>query len=137
MWQHLRLTLGANWRPQRHEDRQIGPGVPDVSFVMRRLRPCETGWLELKRVNKLDDKNNVIGHFTSAQEQWLLEHFGLGIPVFLLLLSDADNLWLWFEGDNIGRVQGSSKHRLTGMADFTGIGHGIIDFLVSTTAKDR
>lgn len=122
--------MGNMWRPQRHESHEMGPGIPDLSFVMRGGE-FETGWMELKVVKKLGGK---IAHFKKAQEQWLLEHHRLGVPTFLLIYSIKEDDWYWFQGEAIGKVQGSTKEELISLAAHTGQ-TGSVEFLKKHTTK--
>ena len=135
MWGALRSHIGGAWRPQRHESHGMGPGIPDLSFVMRG-KEYETGWLELKLVEKLKETGNDIRHFTKAQEQWLLEHALLGVPALLLLHEASTGEWFWFSGSDIGFVQGSTRSELEGLATHLGLS-GAEEYLKEQTSRVR
>lgn len=120
MWERLRTAMAVNWCAQRHEDGRMGPGVPDVSFVLLPVNHHETGWIELKQTDQ-KRKDRPIRHFTKAQEQWLLEQHRLGVPVFLLLYITSIATWLWFHGEAIGQIQRSSQEELSLIATHEGI----------------
>jgi hypothetical protein len=61
------------WLRTWHEDREISPGVPDLSYLMP--GNCETGWLELKTGNYV---------VKPAQIDWIKKHSNR-CPVHILL----------------------------------------------------
>lgn len=65
-----------------HEDREISPGVPDVSFVMNGGE-CETGWLELKAEDYPQSSTGVAFKFRPQQHTWIEEHYPI-CPVLIL-----------------------------------------------------
>lgn len=121
VWQNLRGVMAGRWLAQRHESHSTGAGIPDVSFVMK-TGDCETGWIELKVVDRLfDGRPNRIGHLTAAQEQRAVAQAELGIPVFLLIAVYESREWLWFHGHQIAAVQGKTGAELRGLAAFVGL----------------
>jgi len=103
MWQKLREAMRGRWLSQRHEDGRVGPGVPDVSFVMaRRLDGYnhQTGWLELKSV---PEWTGVIPHLTGEQMDWMRFQHNAGIPVFLLVEVRNTKTWGWWHGASIDK----------------------------------
>jgi hypothetical protein len=77
-------ALMGYWLLTWHEDKEINPGVPDISFVM--LAPeCETGWLELKAVHEAPTFKFKV---EPSQHQWIRAHCQR-IPVcFLVAVGD-------------------------------------------------
>lgn len=135
MWAALRDYVGGAWCAQRHESHAMGPGIPDLSFVMRGGQ-YETGWIELKRVSKLGPNDNNIKHFIKAQEQWLLEQTLLGVPAILSLHEASTGEWFWFSGSDIGFVQGSTRDELEELATHLGL-FGVEDYLREQTLRTR
>lgn len=80
------------WTMTWHEDREINPGVPDVSYVMNGGN-YETGWLELKAVKT---GPNVAGEYKfkvePSQHEWMKNHHNK-IPVHFLLKT-PNRIWL-------------------------------------------
>lgn len=78
----LRDSMKGFWELTWHEDREVSPGVPDVSFVMRGPGvEYETGWLELKA----DSPKAKNPNFTPepSQHEWMARHAHL-VPVYFL-----------------------------------------------------
>lgn len=81
-----------------HEDREVNPGVPDLSYVVKPGN-FETGWLELKRVlpspATCDARPQTSRHtprpdekikfeLEASQHQWISQHHHR-VPVHFLL----------------------------------------------------
>jgi hypothetical protein len=64
-----------------HEDREISPGVPDLSYVLLG-DDCETGWLELKAT--LSPGKSVTFKIEPSQHRWIRMHLGR-IPIHFLV----------------------------------------------------
>jgi hypothetical protein len=64
-----------------HEDREISPGVPDLSYVLLG-NDCETGWLELKA--SLSSSKSTTFKIEPSQHQWIGAHVGK-IPIHFLV----------------------------------------------------
>ena len=79
--------MHGRWLLTWHEDKEITPGVPDLSYVM--LGPGhETGWVELKAEPPGKSAKFKI---ESSQHQWMTPHVHR-IPIhFLLAVGDE-----WF-----------------------------------------
>lgn len=78
--------MAGQWNMTWHEDREISPGVPDLSYVMRG-GDYEMGWLELKAGKDFEVE--------SSQHRWIQRHLGL-IPIhFLVALGDY---WVLVDG---------------------------------------
>jgi hypothetical protein len=86
----LATCMRGYWVMTWHEDREINPGVPDVSYTFNGGKH-ETGWLELKAIPK---PPNGKYKFTlePSQHRWMTAHVG-NIPIHLLLAC-GDDLWL-------------------------------------------
>lgn len=76
-------AMNGLWTMTWHEDREINPGVPDLSYVMNGLY-YETGWIELKAIRY--DPKALQHKFTlePSQHTWISKHHSK-IPVHLLL----------------------------------------------------
>lgn len=72
-----------------HEDREINPGVPDVSYVMIG-GVYETGWLELKA--QLGDSGPWRFKLEASQHDWISNHVGK-VPVHFLMAT-GKTIWL-------------------------------------------
>jgi len=99
---HLKQRMRGLWLMTWHEDKEISPGVPDLSYVM--LQPSkngklaglgatptgmatghETGWLELKAVFAPPPKTTEVHlKLESSQHQWIGFHLGK-IPIHFLV----------------------------------------------------
>lgn len=66
-----------------HEDREINPGVPDLSYVVKPGR-FETGWLELKAVLRTPGTSDVQYEIEPSQHTWVEAHCRR-VPVHFLL----------------------------------------------------
>ena len=96
--------MKGRWRMTWHEDREINPGVPDISYVML-PRDYETGWLELKAIRQ-PKTDNYKFTVEPSQHEWISLHAGL-VPVHFLMRA-GEHIWL---------VEG--KHHLKLMAPHT------------------
>lgn len=65
-----------------HEDREINPGVPDVSYVIR-TPGHETGWLELKACRTNNERLKF--EIERSQHEWVRDHH-LFVPVHFLVM---------------------------------------------------
>lgn len=76
-------AMNGLWTMTWHEDREINPGVPDLSYVMNGSY-YETGWIELKAIRY--DPKATQHKFTlePSQHTWISKHC-TKIPVHLLL----------------------------------------------------
>lgn len=74
------------WIRTWHEDKEITPGVPDLSYVI--IGGYETGWLELKAVEESDKFQFEI---EPSQHQWIEAHCEW-VPVHFLAAVGND----WF-----------------------------------------
>jgi hypothetical protein len=79
----LRLSMAGLWLCTRHEDGDVNPGVPDISFVMRNGN-YETGWLELKACPARDEGKRLDFKIESSQHQWMADH-ELLVPCYFLI----------------------------------------------------
>lgn len=87
----LSRQMRGIWLLTWHEDKEITPGVPDLSYVM--LSPGhETGWLELK-VSKSTEK--VAIQIEPSQHQWIGFH-KKRIPIHFLV--EVGDLWYLVPG---------------------------------------
>ena len=77
------------WVLTWHEDREINPGVPDISYV---IPDChhETGWLELKAI-KPPLHDNYRFKIEPSQHRWIERHH-MYVPVHFLLAA-GDYVW--------------------------------------------
>jgi len=80
---YLDRAMRGLWLMTWHEDREINPGVPDVSYVMNGLFH-ETGWLELKAIRYDEKKEEHKFTLEPSQHAWFEAHCKK-IPVHLLL----------------------------------------------------
>lgn len=73
-----------------HEDREITPGVPDLSYVM--LGPGhETGWMELKATEDVGKPAKF--KIEQSQHQWIQFHLGR-VPIHFLIGWGPDCLFV-------------------------------------------
>lgn len=79
----LSKAMRNKWRLTWHEDREIGPGVPDLSYVMVAPGQHQTGWLELKAI-KDPGENPFKFKIEPSQHEWFNDHAGL-IPAHFLV----------------------------------------------------
>lgn len=77
------------WTMTWHEDREISPGVPDLSYVMYRGE-YETGWIELKAT--WQEKGPYKFKIQPSQHRWIADHCGK-IPVHFLV-AVTEKVWL-------------------------------------------
>lgn len=80
------------WELTWHEDRQVSPGVPDASYVLKPHSHMvyQTGWLELKSEAAFDKKGTVKFKLQPAQHDWIERHQRL-IPVDILV--EVGEIW--------------------------------------------
>lgn len=80
----LKKAMSGLWLMTWHEDREINPGVPDISYVMLGGN-YETGWLELKAVTEMEISRagKVRFHVEPSQHQWISRH-DQKIPIHFL-----------------------------------------------------
>lgn len=79
------------WLMTWHEDREINPGVPDISYVMNGGNH-ETGWLELKATRSMPNKADEFRFkIEASQHQWIEAHHRK-VPVHFLLRTP---LYIW------------------------------------------
>ena len=71
-----------------HEDREIAPGVPDISYVMKGDN-CETGWLELKAEDAPTAMGRVSFKLRPQQHWWTEEHHSVCPVHFLCAVGGA------------------------------------------------
>jgi hypothetical protein len=83
----------GTWKRTRHEDGQVTPGVPDLSYVMVG-GPFETGWMECKYGEK--------AALEPSQHNWIEFHH-TRIPVHILW-GIGNTLYL-FEGHDHGIIR--------------------------------
>lgn len=90
----LRRCVAAHmapyWVKTWHEDREVNPGVPDLSYVMKGDNNYETGWLELKAEPFVEVPNarkaaSVTFRVEPSQHQWIAAHHPL-VPVHFLCM---------------------------------------------------
>lgn len=77
-------AMRGYWLLTWHEDREINPGVPDLSYVFRGGRH-QTGWLELKAI-RWPDSDRFKFTLEPSQYQWIRDHCE-HVPVHMLLAS--------------------------------------------------
>lgn len=79
----LKTWMAGSWLLTWHEDKEINPGVPDLSYVMLD-GSYETGWIELKAeyIKSLGDRFEV--GIEPSQHQWIERHYPR-IPVSILI----------------------------------------------------
>lgn len=78
----LNKAMSGYWVLDWHEDREINPGVPDISFVMRGGK-CETGWIELKAIRRPVSQLYSF-KLEPSQPPWFREHHDV-VPTFFYL----------------------------------------------------
>lgn len=76
----ISAAMRAYWVMDWHEDREINPGVPDLSFIM--YGDCEMGWIELKAIHP--SMSSYRFKFEPSQFNWFRSHCDL-IPLFVYL----------------------------------------------------
>jgi hypothetical protein len=81
--------MSGAWEMTWHEDRQVSPGTPDISYVM--FDNCETGWLELKALDGLERQPWTF-KLEPSQPSWIERHAGR-IPINLLV-AVGTHCWL-------------------------------------------
>lgn len=81
-----------HWLLTWHEDREINPGVPDISFVMK-SGDYETGWLELKACMITAAKPKTNFHIEPSQHTWMRNHAGI-IPAYFLIQINDERCYL-------------------------------------------
>lgn len=84
-------ALSGLWLKTWHEDREINPGVPDLSYVITGGY-YETGWLELKRVEAASKTGKIRFHIEPSQHRWIAAHCEM-VPVHFLV-GVGDVSWL-------------------------------------------
>lgn len=96
-------AMNGLWTMTWHEDREINPGVPDLSYVMNGSY-YETGWIELKAIRY--DPKATQHKFTlePSQHTWISKHC-TKIPVHLLLAL-GDNATFLVSGCHHKRLAG-------------------------------
>lgn len=82
--------MSGAWEMTWHEDRQVSPGTPDISYVMVHAH-CETGWLELKAISGLLPAPWRF-KLEPSQPEWMQRHAGR-IPVHFLV-AVGQTCWL-------------------------------------------
>lgn len=87
----IKVEMSGRWIMTWHEDREVNPGVPDISYVMSG-GDYETGWLELKSVENVKKET---AHFEvqPSQHFWISNHCGR-IPVHFLCSVDMLDFYL-------------------------------------------
>lgn len=101
---YLDKVMKGAWIMTWHEDREINPGVPDVSYVMT-CGEHETGWLELKAIHYDAKKQKHKFNLEASQHSWIQAHCER-VPVHLLLCL----------GDYLVFLVDGSHHRRLGEA---------------------
>jgi aspartate-semialdehyde dehydrogenase len=66
----LSAAMKGRWLMTWHEDREINPGVPDISYVIHGDNN-ETGWLELKAIRP---QNRISIQIEQSQHMWISLH---------------------------------------------------------------
>lgn len=87
----LAAAMVGAWLMTWHEDREINPGVPDVSYVMAGGK-YETGWLELKATRV--KSGPILFKVEASQHRWIDAHHHK-VPVHFLL---AGPMTVWLVG---------------------------------------
>lgn len=87
----IKIQMSGRWIMTWHEDRDVNPGVPDISYVMSG-EGYETGWLELKSVENVKKET---AHFEvqPAQHFWISNHHSR-VPVHFLCSVDMSDFYL-------------------------------------------
>ncbi len=88
----LNAAMRGVWLMTWHEDREINPGVPDVSYVMHGGY-YETGWLELKALRNLPANGQYKFKIEQSQHSWIEQHHKK-VPVHFLLKTPS-RIWLF------------------------------------------
>lgn len=87
----VKQKMLGTWEMTWHEDRQVSPGTPDISYVMIPGHNCETGWLELKAIAGVSQAPWRF-KLEPSQPEWMERH-ARRIPVHFLV-SVAQTCWL-------------------------------------------
>lgn len=84
--------FALGWRIQFHEDR-IEKYIADVSWSANYV----DGWFEVKYCSKLPSTLDALDHWTTGQENWLIERGRAGSGHCYLLLGSpkCHALWPW------------------------------------------
>jgi hypothetical protein len=122
----LRDAMNGSWLLTWHEDRHINPGVPDLSFVMKKGN-CETGWIELKAEREYDSKGKVNFCVEPSQIDWIERHRER-VPIFFMVAVGED--WFLLSGIWSKHLQNVTRDDLYQGA----IAHGTLDTLRDVTA---
>jgi hypothetical protein len=77
----LSTRMRSKWTLTWHEDREVSPGVLDVSYVMKEPGH-ETGWLELKA--PIPSNPGVLIKVEPSQHEWIDVHYGR-VPLHFLV----------------------------------------------------
>lgn len=104
------------WVMTWHEDREISPGVPDVSYVMRfHVNPgYETGWLELKAELEPKEGGTVKFKVRPSQHDWTERYLGL-VPIHYLCA--LGTTWYLIDGVHHKKLAEPQSHEsLRGLA---------------------
>lgn len=94
----LNQAMRGYWHLTWHEDGQVNPGVPDVSFVFR--GNCETGWLELK-AERYTGAEWVRFGIRADQITWIRTHRDY-VPVFVLC--QWGDFYYLFDGKHVEKL---------------------------------
>lgn len=86
----VKIGMSGTWELTWHEDRQVSPGTPDISYVML-IGYCETGWLELKAL-AVEAKEPYSFKLEPSQPEWMERHVNR-IPVHFLV-AVGKSCWL-------------------------------------------
>lgn len=86
----VKFGMSGTWELTWHEDRQVSPGTPDISYVML-VGYCETGWLELKAL-AAEAKEPYNFKLEPSQPEWMERH-ATRIPVHFLV-AVGTSCWL-------------------------------------------
>jgi hypothetical protein len=86
----IATCMRGYWLMSWHEDREVNPGVPDISYTFNDGKH-ETGWLELKAIAKpVNGRHKFI--LQPSQHRWIATHWE-HIPIHFLL-AIPDRFWL-------------------------------------------
>lgn len=80
---NLAKAMRGKWRLTWHEDREIGPGVPDLSYVILNPGRHQTGWIELKAIRDPGGSPFKL-KIEPSQHNWMNDHMEL-VPVHFLV----------------------------------------------------
>jgi hypothetical protein len=86
----VKKNMSGTWEMTWHEDRQVSPGTPDISYVMIHAH-CETGWLELKAIAGLTPAPWRF-KLEPSQPEWMQRHADR-VPVHFLV-AVRETCWL-------------------------------------------